>query len=155
MNGNGTSDSRGLEVMLTVDHSDISRVPKHRRDDPYSNAHTESGNVLHVPKSHRIGTELFFDDSPLPRPQGTNDILDYLGFPDGEERTGLLMELGRGNTKVGAYSVRAAYIITSHYGVVGNGYQTPKETREGFLNVARFITPLAQRAVTDPTLHTL
>ena len=151
---NTTENPAELEVLLAEEHIGNSRRIRHPRDNAYSNGHNER-RTIPEPRSHRIGTELFLDDSPLLRPQGTNDILDYLGFPDGEERTRLLLELGRGNTKVGAYSVRAAYIITSYHGMIGYGYQTPKETKEGFLNVARLLIPLAQHAVADPTLHNL
>lgn len=76
--------------------------------------------------------------SRLNRIQHTNEILDYFGFRDGEERASLLKSFN-GEYHYGANIVRTAYHIASFYGLKGNNFETAQQTKDIFAAIANSI----------------
>ena len=71
------------------------------------------------------------------KPQHTNDILDYFGIREGEERNTFLRRFGEPHG--GADVVRVACRLADSYGLSGSYDETPREITEGFKVLAGLV----------------
>lgn len=93
-----------------------------------------------------ISDVLLQEEGARSAPSGTNGILDYFGFPDGEEKNTLLKTSGGGEHHLGADHVKKAYDLALDIGLVGRYEDTPAETRTAFTAIAHSVYLIGKKS---------